>query len=118
MSWPQELLKSQEHILHSAASILRHDIHSFVINNEDYPNANEVSLAISVAKMPQSLLKLICWLIDEKAYKAASEPYTVPIDKIRKILGVDSFAFQTYFYPFPSRAGYTVASRVWFTRIG
>jgi hypothetical protein len=38
--------------------------------------------------MPQSLLKFICWLIDEKAYKAASEPYTVPIDKIRKILGI------------------------------
>jgi hypothetical protein len=38
--------------------------------------------------MPQSLLKLICWLIDEKAYKAAYEPYTVPIDKIRKILGI------------------------------
>jgi hypothetical protein len=44
------------------ASILRHDIQSFVINNEDY----------SVEKMPQSLLKFICWLIDEKAYKAAS----------------------------------------------
>jgi hypothetical protein len=28
----------------------------FFINNEDYPNANEVSLAISVEKMPQSLL--------------------------------------------------------------
>ena len=80
--------ESQEHILHSAASILRHDIQSFVINNEDYPNANEVSLAISVEKMPQSLLKFICWLIDEKAYKAASELYTVPIDKIRKILGI------------------------------
>ena len=39
-------------------------------------------------KMPQSLLKFSCWLIDEKAYKAASEPYTVPIDKIRKILGI------------------------------
>jgi hypothetical protein len=60
----------------------------FFINNEDYPNANEVSLAISVEKMPQSLLKFICWLIDEKAYKAASEPYIVPIDKIRKILGI------------------------------
>jgi hypothetical protein len=80
--------ESQEHILHSAASILRHDIQSFVINNEDYPNANEVSLAISVEKMPQSILKFICWLIDEKAYKAASEPYTVPIDKIRKIPGI------------------------------
>ena len=30
----------------------------------------------------------ICWLIDEKAYKAASEQYTVPIDKIRKIPGI------------------------------
>jgi hypothetical protein len=29
--------ESQEHILHSAASILRHDIQSFVVNNEDYP---------------------------------------------------------------------------------
>ena len=38
--------------------------------------------------MPQSLLKFICWLIDEKAYKAASEPYTVPIDNIRKVLGI------------------------------
>ena len=27
--------ESQEHILHSASSILRHDIQSFVINNED-----------------------------------------------------------------------------------
>ena len=52
--------ESQEHILHSAASILRHDIQSFVVNNEDYPNASEVSLAISVGKMPQSLLKFIC----------------------------------------------------------
>jgi hypothetical protein len=33
--------ESQEHILHSAASILRHDIQSFVINNEDYPNVNQ-----------------------------------------------------------------------------
>jgi hypothetical protein len=49
--------ESQEHILHSAASILRHDIQSFVVNNEDYPNANEVSLAISVEKMSQSILK-------------------------------------------------------------
>jgi hypothetical protein len=65
--------ESQEHILNSAANILRHDIQSF---------------AISVEKMPQSLLKCICWLIDVKAYKAASEPYTVPIDKIRKILGI------------------------------
>jgi hypothetical protein len=40
--------------------------------------------------MPQSLLKFICWLIDEKAYKAVSEPYTVPIDKIRKILGMEA----------------------------
>ena len=42
--------ESQEHILHSAARILRHDIQSFVINNEDYQNASEVSLAISVEK--------------------------------------------------------------------
>jgi hypothetical protein len=41
----------------SSARILRHDIQSFVVNNEDYPNASEVSLAISVGKMPQSLLK-------------------------------------------------------------
>jgi hypothetical protein len=44
--------------------------------------------------MPQSLLKFICWLIDEKAYKAASEPYTVPIDKIRKILGITELCLQ------------------------
>jgi uncharacterized protein (DUF1778 family) len=50
--------ESQEHILHSAASILRHDIQSFVINNEDYPNANEVSLSISDV-LSQSALTLI-----------------------------------------------------------
>jgi hypothetical protein len=38
--------------------------------------------------LQQSILKFICWLIGEKAYKAASEPYTVPIDKIKKILGI------------------------------
>ena len=72
-------------------------------------------------KMPQSLLKFSCWLIDEKAYKAASEPYTVPIDKIGNILGITesivSLSKHT-FTPFPSRVGCTVASRVWFTRIG
>jgi hypothetical protein len=52
------------------------------------PLSKQVSLAISVEKMPQWLLKFICWLIDEKAYKAAPEPYTVPIDKFRKILGI------------------------------
>jgi hypothetical protein len=58
--------ESQEHTLHSAESILRHDIQSFVINNEDYPNANEVSLAISVEKMPQSLLKFICFPLSKQ----------------------------------------------------
>jgi hypothetical protein len=57
----------------------------FSINNEDYPNANEVSLAISVEKMPQSLLKFICWLIDEKTYKAQLNEVWV-LDSLEKFL--------------------------------
>jgi hypothetical protein len=49
----------------------------------------EKTLKIELSPIPQAYhLKFICWLLDEKAYKAASEPYTVPIDKIRKILGI------------------------------
>jgi hypothetical protein len=58
----------------------------FFINNEDYPNANEVSLSISVEKMPQSLLKFICWLIDEKAYKAASAVFLFQSNFVRNCL--------------------------------
>jgi hypothetical protein len=48
----------------------------FFINNKDYPNANEVSLAISVEKMPlpQSLLKFICWW---KGVKVCLESETI-----------------------------------------
>jgi hypothetical protein len=76
-----------------ASPIVKHEL------NMIFDMHNEVSLAISVEKMPQSLLKFICWLIDEKAYKAVSEPYTVPIDKIRKILAITEldafFLFQS-----------------------
>ena len=49
--------------------------------------ANEVSMAVSMEWMPLSLTKFICWLLDKKSFQDASEPYVIPHDKIRKIMG-------------------------------
>ena len=38
-------------------------------------------------RMPLSLTKFICRLLDKKSFQDASEPYVIPHDKIRKIMG-------------------------------
>ena len=56
------------------------------ISVEDYPSANDVSIAMD--KLPQSLVRFLCWLIDAKSFESATEPYTMPTDKIRKALSI------------------------------
>ena len=79
---------SDEQILHSAVGILRRDIEKLKISVEDYPSANDVSIAASMDKLPQSLVRFLCWLIDAKSFESATEPYTMPTDKIRKALSI------------------------------
>jgi hypothetical protein len=54
---------SDEQILHFAVGILRRDIEKLKISVEDYPSANDVSIAASMDKLPQSLVRFLCWLI-------------------------------------------------------
>jgi hypothetical protein len=70
------------HSVHAAIRILRRDIEKISISTDEYPTANEVSLALSMNRMPLSLTKFICWLLDYKSFKNASEPYNILIDKL------------------------------------
>jgi hypothetical protein len=79
---------SEEQILHSAANILRRDIHSLDINNDFYPSSSECSLPISIQSMPPALTKFICWLIDEKSFLAVSNQNQTPIEKMRKCMSL------------------------------
>jgi hypothetical protein len=79
---------SDEKILHSAVGILRRNIEKLKISVEDYPSANDISIAASMDKLPQSLVRFLCWLIDAKSFESATEPYTMPTDKIRKALSI------------------------------
>jgi hypothetical protein len=82
-----------EQILHSVIRILRRDIEKMNISTDEYPTANEVSMAVSMERMPLSLTKCICWLLDKKSFQDASEPYVVPHDKIRKIMVITECIF-------------------------
>ena len=79
---------SDEKFLHSAVGILRRNIEKLKISVEDYPSANDISIAASMDKLPQSLVRFLCWLIDAKSFESATEPYTMPTDKIRKALSI------------------------------
>ncbi|VDI49888.1 Hypothetical predicted protein [Mytilus galloprovincialis] len=50
---------SEEQILHTAANILRRDIHSLDLNNDYYPTPSECSLPLSIQSMPPNLTKFI-----------------------------------------------------------
>ena len=51
---------NDDQILHAAIRILRRDIEKISIPTDEYPTANEVSLALSMDRMPLSLTKFIC----------------------------------------------------------
>ena len=79
----------EEQILHSAANILRWDIHSLDINNDCYPTSSECSLPISIQSMrPPALTKFICLLIDEKSFLAFSNQNQMPIEKMQKYMSL------------------------------
>ena len=50
-------------------------------------------MAVSRERMPLSLTKFICWLLDKKSFQDAAEHYLAPHDKIRKIMGVTERIF-------------------------
>ena len=82
-----------EQILHSAVRILRRDIEKINISTDEYPTANEVSMAVSMERMPLSLTKFIYWLLDKKSFQDAAQPYVAPHDKIRRIMGITECIF-------------------------
>ena len=78
---------SEEQILHTAANILRRDIHSLDLNNDYYPTPSECSLPLSIQSMPppSNLTKLICWLIDEKSFLAVTNQNHTTVEKNAKM---------------------------------
>jgi hypothetical protein len=74
---------NDDQILHAAIRIWRRDIEKISTSTDEYPTANEVSLALSMNQMPLSLTKFICWLLDYKSFKNASEPYNIINDKLQ-----------------------------------
>lgn len=57
----------EDQILHSAATALRREIKNLAISSDDYLTANKDSLGASIENMSASLIKKMCWLIDEKS---------------------------------------------------
>jgi hypothetical protein len=49
---PVYALCNDDQILHAAIRILRRDIEKISISTDEYPTANEVSLALSMDRMP------------------------------------------------------------------
>ena len=84
---------NDDQILHAAIRILRRDIEKISISTDEYPTANEVSLALSMNRMPLSLTKFICWLLDYKSFKNASEPYNILNDKLQKVMSITECIF-------------------------
>jgi hypothetical protein len=54
---------TDDQFLHTAANILRRDIHNLDIKNDVYPAPSECSLSNPIQSMPPTLTKFICWLI-------------------------------------------------------
>jgi hypothetical protein len=67
-----EAKQAEDQCLHTAANILRRDIHNLDIKNDVYPAPSESSLSNSIQSMPPTLTKFICCLIDEKSFSAVN----------------------------------------------
>ena len=67
---------------------MRRDIEKISISTDEYSTAHEVSLVLFMDRMPLSLTKFICWLLDYKSFKNESEPYNILNDKLQKVMGI------------------------------
>ena len=72
-------------ILHKAVGILRKDIEKLHITSE-YPNIHEVTLEYSKAFVPESLQKVLQWLLDKHAFDCADRDYRSSEDIRRKYI--------------------------------
>jgi hypothetical protein len=84
---------NDDKILHADIRISRRDIEKISISTDEYLTANEVSLALSMDRMPLSLTTFICWLLDYKSFKNATEPYNILNDKLQKVMGITECIF-------------------------
>jgi hypothetical protein len=86
----KERAKSKEptddQLLHSIAKIIRNDIAKVEFSTEHYPTLADASLIHSYDSMPNSLIKLLNWVTNDKAFNAGDNPSEMQTDGVRKCL--------------------------------
>jgi hypothetical protein len=80
----KERTKSKEptddQLIHSIAKIIRNDIANVEFSTEHDPTPADASLSHSFHSMPNSLIKLLNWVTNEKAFNAGENPTEVQTD--------------------------------------
>ena len=80
--------QTDDQLLYSVASIIWRDIEKVRIFKEHYPNSTEVSFESSLQSMPVSLVKLLSWITDEKAFSTCTVPSNIKTESVRKCLAL------------------------------
>ncbi|CAC5420137.1 unnamed protein product [Mytilus coruscus] len=80
--------QTDDQLLYSVASIIRRDIDKVRFFKEHYPTSTEVSFENSLQSMPDSLVKLLSWITDEKAFSTCTVPSNVKTERVRKSLAL------------------------------
>jgi hypothetical protein len=78
----------ESQIVHADSGILRRQISSITISDDEYPTPEEVSISNYGAKLPSSLKMFMCWLLDDLAFESANDNTSVPMGKLRKCLSL------------------------------
>ena len=87
MKWSQEEQSTNvsreptdDQLIHSIAKIIRNDIANVEFSTEHDPTPADASLSHSFHSMPNSLIKLLNWVTNEKAFNAGENPTEVQTD--------------------------------------
>ncbi|CAG2211736.1 unnamed protein product [Mytilus edulis] len=80
--------QTDDQLLYSVASIIQRDIDKVRIFKEHYPTSTEVSFENSLQSMPVSLVKLLSWITDEKAFSTCTVPSNIKTESVRKSLAL------------------------------
>ncbi|CAC5420190.1 unnamed protein product [Mytilus coruscus] len=80
--------QTDDQLLYSVASIIRRDIDKVRFFKEHYPTSTEVSFENSLQLMPDSLVKLLSWITDEKVFSTCTVPSNVKTERVRKSLAL------------------------------
>mgnify|MGYP007024910540 CR=1 FL=1 len=72
--------QTDDQLLYSVASLIRRDIEKVRIFKENYPTSTEVSF--------ESVVKLLSWITDEKAFSTCTVPSNIKTESVRKCLAL------------------------------